>query len=180
MATCGARSHVLELPVRASVDSTIDRRDPAVASAFHLFDRAWGRVFEADTRLSEAAGTALVPYLRSGRFAAVLSPQAFENYSPARRSPVPPELLERDALPLEAYQPPTYPPIAWSAGVAGDVRLRLRVSPEGEVTGVQVLKSIPLLNDAAVKAARAWKFKPQSLAAENVEVTLRFQKRCGG
>jgi TonB family protein len=64
-------------------------------------------------------------------------------------------------------------------GVSGDARLRLRVSAAGDVTDVQILKSIPLLDADAVKGARSWKFKAQSLAAADVDVTLRFDKRCG-
>lgn len=86
VATCGPRELVLPLPVQAVVDSTIDRRDPAVASALRLFDRVYDRVFGSDVSLEDSTGTAMVPYLRSGRFAAVLSPQAFANYTGPQRN----------------------------------------------------------------------------------------------
>jgi TonB family protein len=179
VATCSAREFVLSLPIRANVNSTMDRRDPAVASALRLFERVRDRVFAPDVPLTDAAGTALVPYLRSGRFAAVLSPQAFADYTGPQRNPLPAELLERDTLPLETYRPAPYPMLAASVRVAGDVRLRLRLSASGDVIDVRVVKSIPLLDQAAVDAARTWTFKPQPLAGNEVEVTLRFQKRCG-
>ena len=180
VATCGAREIVLSLPVRATINSSIDRRDPRVAAALRLFERVRDHAFGSDIRLDDAAGTALVPYLRSGRFAAVLSPHAFENYTGPQRNPLPAELLERDTLPIEIYQPVPYPMLAATVRVAGDVRLRLRVGATGHVSDVEVLKSIPLLDKAAIEAARSWKFKAQALSRDQVDVTLRFQHRCGG
>lgn len=55
---------------------------------------------------------------------------------------------------------PDYPPIAQSARVQGTVVLEMIVDEAGRVAAVRVLRSIPLLDAAAVAAAQHWRFKP--------------------
>lgn len=66
-------------------------------------------------------------------------------------------------------------------GVEGDVTVQATITPEGDVTDIVVVRSIRLLDEAAVAAVRQWKFEP---ATENgvpiaVEATLTvtFQLR---
>lgn len=56
--------------------------------------------------------------------------------------------------------PPIYPKIASEAGVEGTVVLAVRTDEKGRVTEVKVLKSIPLLEQAAVDAVRQWIYEP--------------------
>ncbi|MDH5467160.1 MAG: energy transducer TonB [Candidatus Aminicenantes bacterium] len=56
--------------------------------------------------------------------------------------------------------PPVYPEIARQALVRGTVLLGVRVDIHGRVTEVMVLKSIPLLNKAAVDAVKQWVYEP--------------------
>jgi TonB family protein len=56
--------------------------------------------------------------------------------------------------------PPIYPKIARQAGVEGIVVLGVRIDAKGRVTEVKVLKSIPLLDQAAVDAVRQWRYEP--------------------
>lgn len=132
----------------------------------------------------EAFGTSLLPELRSGRYDAAFPDHYFatllDGYAapPEQRGPLPLELVERDSLDLITYVAPVMPPIAVSARVFGDVRLRLTVNPDtGVVSGVQTLSGSPLHTDAAVNAARQWRFAPAT-AREPIEVTLRFEERC--
>jgi len=55
---------------------------------------------------------------------------------------------------------PAYPDSARNAGVDGTVQLLALVCACGEVSDVRVMKSIPMLDAAAVAAVRQWKFKP--------------------
>jgi protein TonB len=55
---------------------------------------------------------------------------------------------------------PKYPEIARDAGIDGDVLLRVLVGKDGRVLNVHVDKSIPMLDQSAVEAARQWVFKP--------------------
>jgi TonB family protein len=56
--------------------------------------------------------------------------------------------------------PPQYPDLARQSGVDGDVRLRVLVGPDGRVRTTQIVKSIPMLDDAAVAAVLQWRFVP--------------------
>jgi urate oxidase len=53
-----------------------------------------------------------------------------------------------------------YPPEARKAGVDGTVMVQAFVGKDGRVHGTKVVKSIPMLDDAAVAAVRQWVFKP--------------------
>jgi len=55
---------------------------------------------------------------------------------------------------------PRYPEFARQAEVEGNVLLRVLVGKDGRVLEVHVDGSIPVLDDAAVEAARHWVFKP--------------------
>ncbi|HEY7413416.1 MAG TPA: energy transducer TonB [Vicinamibacteria bacterium] len=68
--------------------------------------------------------------------------------------------------------PPQYPSVAREARVQGVVVLEATISPSGEVTGVKVLKGIPLLNDAAVNAVREWRYSPTLLNGVPVPVIM--------
>ncbi len=56
--------------------------------------------------------------------------------------------------------PPIYPKIARKSLVKGTVVLGVRLDTQGRVTEVKVLKSIPLLDGAAVDAVRQWVYEP--------------------
>ena len=56
--------------------------------------------------------------------------------------------------------PPKYPPIAVDAQVQGVVILEATVGRDGRVEDVEVLRSIPLLDKAAIDAVRQWAYAP--------------------
>ena len=56
--------------------------------------------------------------------------------------------------------PPVYPPIAVNAKVQGVVILEATVGLDGRVEAVEVLRSIPLLDTAAIEAVRQWVYEP--------------------
>ena len=56
--------------------------------------------------------------------------------------------------------PPDYPEIARASGTEGTVMLQALVGKDGKVKDVRVVKSVPVLDDAAVKAVKQWVFKP--------------------
>ena len=63
-----------------------------------------------------------------------------------------------------------YPPIAQSARVQGVVILEATIGPDGKVQDVRVLRSIPLLDAAAIEAVRQWQYTPTLL--NNVPVPV--------
>jgi protein TonB len=58
---------------------------------------------------------------------------------------------------------PEYPTLARAAKVQGVVILEATVGTSGQVQRVQVLRSIPLLDQAAVKAVKQWRYSPLTL-----------------
>lgn len=55
---------------------------------------------------------------------------------------------------------PEYPPLAVRAQVQGVVILEAIVDRQGRVEDVQILRSIPLLDAAAVTAVKQWRYSP--------------------
>jgi len=65
---------------------------------------------------------------------------------------------------------PQYPPIAQSARVQGVVIIEAVIGPNGKVQDARVLRSIPLLDQAALDAVKQWEFTPTLL--NNVPVPV--------
>ncbi|HEY2797293.1 MAG TPA: energy transducer TonB [Thermoanaerobaculia bacterium] len=83
-----------------------------------------------------------------------------------------PILLER----LE----PDYPEAARRARLQGTVILEATITTSGEVQQVRVLKSVnPLLDEAAVRAVRVWRYRPATLDGRTVPVYLTVTVRFG-
>ncbi len=73
---------------------------------------------------------------------------------------------------------PEYPPVAQQARVSGMVIIEARIGPDGSVEDANVLRSIPLLDQAALDAVRQWRFTPTLLngvpTAVLMTVTVNF------
>jgi protein TonB len=67
---------------------------------------------------------------------------------------------------------PVYPPLAQAAHVKGVVILEAVIDARGNVTSVQVLRSMPLLDQAAVDAVRQWRYTPALLNDRPVPVIV--------
>lgn len=67
---------------------------------------------------------------------------------------------------------PVYPALAQQARVSGMVIVEARIGTDGSVEAVQVLRSIPLLDEAAIEAVRQWKFTPTLLNGVPVPVMM--------
>jgi protein TonB len=67
---------------------------------------------------------------------------------------------------------PVYPPIAQSAAVQGVVILETIIGGDGKVQNARVLRSIPLLDQAAIDAVRQWEFTPTMLNGVPVPVIM--------
>jgi protein TonB len=74
---------------------------------------------------------------------------------------------------------PVYPPMAQSVKVQGDVIIEATIGPDGKVQNAKVLRSVPLLDQAAVAAVLAWEYTPTLLNGQPVPVimtvTVRFR-----
>jgi protein TonB len=67
---------------------------------------------------------------------------------------------------------PVYPPIAQSARVQGIVIIEATIGPRGKVEAAKVLRSIPLLDQAALDAVKQWEFTPTLLNGVPVPVIM--------
>ena len=67
---------------------------------------------------------------------------------------------------------PTYPAIAQSARVQGIVIIEATIGPTARCTDAKVLRSIPLLDQAALDAVRQWEFTPTLLNGVPVPVIM--------
>ena len=67
---------------------------------------------------------------------------------------------------------PVYPELARAARKDGIVILEAVIGEDGRVRGLKVLRSIPLLDQAAVDAVRQWQFTPTLLNGEPVPVVM--------
>jgi len=66
---------------------------------------------------------------------------------------------------------PVYPPIAKAAHASGTVTVQVVVNEDGQVISAHPVSGHPLLQAAAVTAARAARFVPMKLSGQPVKVT---------
>ena len=67
---------------------------------------------------------------------------------------------------------PVYPPEAQAARVTGVVILEARIGEDGAVEDARVLRSIPMLDQAAVDAVMQWRFRPTLLNGKPTAVIM--------
>jgi TonB family protein len=67
---------------------------------------------------------------------------------------------------------PVYPPEAQSARVQGIVILEATIGPDGKVTNARTLRSIPLLDQAALDAVLQWEFTPTLVNGVPVAIVM--------
>jgi periplasmic protein TonB len=67
---------------------------------------------------------------------------------------------------------PVYPTLAQAARVQGIVIIEATLSPDGQVSNARILRSIPLLDQAALEAVRQWQYTPTLLNGVPVPVIM--------
>jgi protein TonB len=67
---------------------------------------------------------------------------------------------------------PVYPAIARSARVSGIVIVEATIDQNGHVAGARVIRSVPLLDDAALGAVRQWEFTPTLLGGVPTPIVM--------
>jgi Ca-activated chloride channel family protein len=65
--------------------------------------------------------------------------------------------------------PPAYPEVAKATRTTGAVQVQVTVNESGEVIDARVISGHPLFRDAAIQAAKQWKFKPMELSGKPVK-----------
>jgi protein TonB len=130
----------------------------------------------AETGLEDASAlpTGLIAGVESGPPAAVDDMRIGSVALPPPPMPTPPVRLRSG---MKAPQrivtvEPAYPAIARNARIQGVVILEAVLDAKGRVESVRVLRSIPLLDQAAVDAVQQWRFTPALLNNEAVPVVM--------
>ncbi|MFQ6033652.1 MAG: energy transducer TonB [Candidatus Bipolaricaulia bacterium] len=102
----------------------------------------------------------------------------------ARVGPTGPAAAEsvsiRRAIPrYDLNPPPSYPEVARRRGYEGTVLLAVRVRKDGGVAAAQIAETsgYEVLDRAAVRAVRAWRFRPARRGEEPVEMEVRVPVR---
>lgn len=67
---------------------------------------------------------------------------------------------------------PVYPELARTARVSGVVILEATIDEDGNVRDARILRSIPLLDRAAVEAVRQWRFTPTLLNGQVIPIVM--------
>ncbi|HEX8491648.1 MAG TPA: TonB family protein [Pyrinomonadaceae bacterium] len=88
--------------------------------------------------------------------------------SNSSRAPISGGVLNGKAISLPK---PAYPAIARAARASGTVTVQVTVDESGKVTEARAVSGHPLLQQAAVQAARQARFSPTQLAGKPVKVT---------
>ena len=72
---------------------------------------------------------------------------------------------------------PAYPPIARDSHVQGVVILETIIDDTGAVIDTRILRSIPLLDQAALDAVRQWRYTPSTYGGRPVSVLMTITVR---
>ncbi len=67
---------------------------------------------------------------------------------------------------------PVYPPVARQSGIEGTVILEVTTDITGHVANAKILRSIPLLDQAAVDAVKQWVFEPTVINGKPISLTF--------
>jgi TonB family protein len=65
-----------------------------------------------------------------------------------------------------------YPPEAAAAGIQGNVQAEIVVNEAGLVSEARVVRSVPMLDEAALEAVRNWRFEPAMVDGRAVPVRM--------
>lgn len=72
---------------------------------------------------------------------------------------------------------PVYPEVARSARIEGTVILEAVLDTSGRVTELRVLRSVPMLDQAALDAVRQWRYSPTIYYGRRVSVLMTITVR---
>src|SRR5688572_26906923 len=103
----------------------------------------------------------------------VLTPAAYGAGQDKPTTPPPVRVGGAIKMPVKTKDTkPVYPPLAIQNRTQGVVILEVTVGVDGKVTATKVLKSINMLNEAAIEAAKGREFKPTMVNGVAVPVIM--------
>lgn len=149
---------------RAALDAELKtQQDKWIKS----YDRTRELALAAKTAADKAAADAVVGKERADAAAAIAAAARVR----ARTPPLRVGGQIKAPTKIKDVQP-VYPAIAQSARVGGVVTIEATIGPEGKVMDAMVVRSVPLLDDAALDAVRQWEYTPTLLNGVPVPVLV--------
>ena len=152
---------------RAALDAELAAQD---AKWFKSYDRTRDLAVAAKAAGDKAAADALAARQQADAAAAeeIAAAEAREKAKAAAvrvGGKVRPPTKTKDVAPV-------YPAAAKSARIAGVVIIEATIGADGKVIDAKVLRSVPMLDEAALDAVRQWEFKPTLLNGVPVPVVM--------
>lgn len=157
--------------------------ETALEAELKIQDESWTKSYDRARELAVAAKTAAdkaAADAASGRERAEAEVAKKEKAAAARRAKlatavrvggrVRPPIKIKDVAPV-------YPAVAQSARVTGNVVIEATVDDQGKVGDAKVVKSVPLLDQAALDAVRQWEYQPSLLNGVPTPVVLTVTVR---
>ena len=94
--------------------------------------------------------------------------------APQPPPPVQPRPVGGDIRPPERiiFKAPAYPPLAQAARIEGTVILEAVIDAQGVVQDVTVLRSVPMLDRAAIDAVKQWRYSPTRLNGVAIPIVM--------
>lgn len=71
---------------------------------------------------------------------------------------------------------PAYPELARKMSLSGTVKIEVVVAPNGSVKDARVVGGHPVLANAALDAARKWRFEPAAVESKGI-IDFKFEPR---
>jgi TonB family protein len=166
----------------------------SVAASSGKEKRTAGTVGETETVRSPAAGNGSVSATRTPSSTTAVEPPSgglvvtqngkviyrlppAENETAARTKAAPRDLEEASTTRLIHRVEPEYPQEARTKHIQGVVTLDVQVGEEGAVHNIAVVEGDPLLAEAAMAAVRQWRYQPNTVDGQPVEMQTRIKIR---
>jgi TonB family protein len=162
---------------RAALDAELKAQE---GKWLKSYDRTRELAVAAKAAGDKAAADAVAGKEKAEAIAAKAKADAAATRAKARRAPlriggqIRPPTKVKDVKPV-------YPAIARSARVAGAVTIEATIGEDGKVIDAKVVRSVPLLDQAALDAVRQWEYMPSLLNGVPVPVlvtvTINFTRQ---
>jgi protein TonB len=152
---------------RAALDAELKAQD---AKWMKSYDRANQLAAEAKAAGDKAAMEAADVKSKADAAAAVAKRRA-EARAEAKAAAVKVGGKVKPPVKIKDVQP-TYPTIARDARVGGAVVIEATIDKEGNVADAHVVRSVPLLDQAALDAVQQWKYEPSQQNGVPVPVVM--------
>lgn len=135
-----------------------------------------GRFVARDIKFSQDGKVKLTIHLELIQEVTVKGDQIFAPDAGAKGAAQSGRIQGNSSLTQVLYSaPPIYPEVAKEHHVEGRVTMRITVGKDGSVTDVKVIGGPALLRDAAVDAARKWRYEPVLVMGDPVEMDMTLE-----